>query len=60
MTDDDDAFLQAWGTVLALYRDFLDGWSPSTDEPGVMIRGGTPYIKKHSAILRHQRKITLH
>ena len=52
-----------WAIVLALYRDFLDGWCPSTDEPGVMLRGSVPYaVKKNSAqpVRIKRRDFTLH
>ena len=59
MTDDDDDYLKAWANIQLLYRDFLDGWWPSPDEPGVMLRGSVPYAVKKTTILQGQRR-TLH
>ena len=60
--DKDDPNLEAWLTILSLFRDFLDGWWPSTDEPGVMLRGSVPYAVKNSAhpVWIKRRDFTLH
>jgi hypothetical protein len=61
--DDDDKH-RAWEIILALYADFLKGWSPSTDEPGVLLRGSVPFtvIKRNSAqpVRIKRRGTTLH
>ena len=60
-SDYDDDYHRAWIIVIDLFQDFQDGWFPSSSEIGVLLRGSAPYVvKKKSAILRHQRKITLH
>ena len=59
-SDYDDDYHRAWMIVIDLFQDFREGWFPSS-EIGVLLRGSAPYVaKKNSAMLRHQRKITLH
>ena len=59
--DYDDDYHRAWLIVIDLFQDFRDGWFPSSSEIGVLLRGTAPYVaKKNSAILRKQRRITLH
>jgi hypothetical protein len=57
--DYDDDYHRAWLIVIDLFQDFREGWFPSS-EIGVLLRGSAPYIAKNSAILRNQRRITLH
>ena len=62
MNNKDDPNLEAWLTILSLFPDFMDGWSPSTDEIGVLVRGSAPYAVKNSAhpVRIKRRGFTLH
>ena len=55
-----DDYYRAWLIVIDLFQDFQDGYFPSSSEIGVLLRGRAPHIAKKNAILRNQRKITLH
>jgi hypothetical protein len=61
MNNDDENYHPVWRIVLQAYQDFLDGWYPSPDEPGIMLRM-PPVGQKNSPPIpvRKTGAITLH
>jgi hypothetical protein len=60
--DDDENSDRTWRTICALWtiwNDFQDGWVPSPEEVGVLLRGAGKRIP-HNTVWSKRGGITLH